>query len=359
MSYSLFCCSTPYQVMLAAMISLQENIRDVSDIIITDTFGNSEKIYQKVTDSGFFNSVFYCRVKDIIVTKNINSKVKKALNYINYRDRVKEVVENKITYDSFYFNCEDIFAFNMITILKMQNPKCVICRYEEGYSSYTNTETNSRKSRDLIVFRNKFIKNNPSLKIDRFYVFEPSLLLREYDCQIVKINRNLSQNTNFQNFIDYVFDAKNIADTYKKKIVIFEESFYVDGYDVGDVELYTSIIDKVGKGQVIIKMHPRSVDNRFEHLGVEVKKPDGIPWEAIVLSSEMNDSIFISLGSGSVINSKMLAGSGSKGILLFKCMKDKPKAFGENYYKFVDGFNRKYPDGLLVPDSRDELFSYL
>lgn len=345
--------------MLAALLVKQVNEKGINDIIITDTFNKSSNILEQIRKTDYFNSTFYAEVKNMIVAKTILHKIIKAINVIDYTRIVRTYIGGDCSYDAIFFNCEDLFLFNLISCIKSNHPSCILCRYEEGYSSYTNTTSTSPKSKRIIQLRNNVIKNRPSLKWDKFYVFEPSLLLKKYDSEIVRINQQYAGDVCFRNFITTIFQTQTEVLKYDKKYIIFEESFNSDGYEIDDVELYAKIITSVGKDNIMVKMHPRSKSNRFSDFGIKVIEPNGVPWEAIALSGATKNSVFLALGSGSVINSRMLAGSDSRAILLYKCLRNKPSAFNDNFKIFIESFAKEYPDGLLIPDTIEQALSYL
>lgn len=351
----LFSCSNPYQVMLAALLKLQcLKSGDVADLIVTDTFNGYEKITEKIKKTGFFDNVYNIKVKEVIVTSNLESKLKKVNQYLFFERKIKNCLGEIHVYDKFFFNNEDIYIFNMITYLKEKNRKCKICRYEEGYSSYTNIESSSPRSKKIINFRNYLIGNKVSLEWDEFYVFEPEMLMKKYDVLVRRIDRSYVNKASYCNFIKRVFETDKIVNDYQRKYIIFEESFVNDGYEVDDLELYERIVELIGPNNVTVKLHPRSSTNRFSKMGVDVKIPDGVPWEAIVLSSQMKDVTLIALGSGSVINSRLLLGANTRAFLLYKCLKKKPPAFDSKFEKFIEKFSYKYKEGVIVPENMEK-----
>ena len=351
----LFNCSNPYQIMLAGVLKGQiASAEDTVDMMITDTFNGYETIANRVKESGYFNDVYTIKVKDIIVPKDIRGKIKKIKNLLFYTALIKSVHIDTKNYDALYFNNEDIFTFNLITCVKRNNPSCKICRFEEGYSSYTNLESSSRKSKQIISWRNRLFVNYIDLKWDEFYVFEPSMLMKEYDAEIITIKRSEAKNEDYIAFVETVFRTAEVLSSYNKKNIIFEESFVHDGFEVDDIELYKKLIQIVGETNVMVKLHPRSKTNRFSDMNINVQLPNGIPWEAILLTARMESITLLALGSGSVINSRLLLGTSARAILLYKCLNTRPPAFDSNFELFIRRFSEKYQDGVFVPETIDE-----
>lgn len=355
----LFCCSTPYQVMVATLLRFQcTEEDDTADLILTDTFTNYDVTGERIINSGVYNDVFYAYVKSFVVSKTISGKIEKFRNIYLPAYAIPDKARSKV-YDIVFFNCEDLFTFNITTFFKRKNRYCKIMRYEEGYSSYTNLNGTSLKSKKAIEIRNRILWPDCSINIDGFYVFEPEMLLKRYSCLIKKIDRNVINKNEYRRFIQCAFNTQNIANCYKEKIVIFEESFVNDGFDVDDIELFEQIIKRIGTEKIVVKLHPRSKVNRFSGLNVPVMKPDGIPWEAILLDLNTSNVTMIALGSGSVINGRLLAGDSTKAILLYKCLKKRPVAFDKNFDEFMARFHEKYGKDVFIPDSYDYLMSVL
>lgn len=351
----LFSCSNPYQIMIAALLKLQlSGEEDVAEIIITDTFNGYDEVAARIRNTDYFNSVYLINVKDIIVAKTLTAKANKVSFLLAYKKRLSRIIGHPEKYDALFFNNEDIYIFNLISFLRLSNPNCRICRYEEGYSSYTNLESSSPNSKKIVDYRNRFQEKRISTEWDEFYVFEPDMLMKPYASVIRRIDRKFSAEASYKDFVLSVFDVNRVIDDYKKKYVIFEESFVNDGFEVDDISLFKKVIEIVGRKNLIVKLHPRSSKNRFADLGVEVKKPDGVPWEAIVLCSELKDIYLFALGSGSVINSRLLLGTNIKAFLLFKCLEKRPPAFDERFDLFFEKFKDKYGHDVVIPETTQE-----
>lgn len=352
----LFSCSNPYQIMVAALLRMQFVADyDQADLIITDTFAGYAKIVERINETNFFRNVFVANVKNIIIPRNRTDKYNKVAFFLNYKKRLPKL---KSTYDYFFYNNEDIYTYNMITFLKINNSKCCVCRFEEGYSSYTNLNSASFKSQCAIKIRNFFLKN-VSIKNDYFYVFEPDLLMRKYTEAVTKIERKHIMEESYKKFVSYIFQVDKTMKTYDKPYVIFEESFVADGFDIDDLNVYKKIINYFGKNNFTVKMHPRSLRNRFENIVDDVKIPDGIPWEAIALNIDRDNLILLALGSGSVINSRLLLGNSIKAVLLFECLELRPPAFNEYFIVFIKKFCEKYGDNVYVPHNIEEALKIL
>lgn len=98
-----------------------------------------------------------------------------------------------------------------------------------------------------------------------------------------------------------IFNFNMNVDSYRQKVIFFEESYYADGYKVDDVEIVNQIASIVGKENTFVKIHPRNPENRFEKLGYYTNKNTSIPWEVIAMNLDLSDKILITIASVSVI----------------------------------------------------------
>lgn len=356
MKKGLIICSTPYQVMIGALLKMQcFQEKDSVNVILTDTFLGYETIAERIKKTGFYNQVYTARIKRLVNANSLQQKIRKAWFMFDNKRIIEEILGEELgDYDELYFNCEEVFTYNLISLLRLKC-NCKVFRYEEGYSSYNLNQSSSQKSERIIATRNKITKGRGNLHFDGFYVFEPDLLLYEYKYPILSINREVVQKEAYREFVSEVFDIMEVASSYKRRYIIFEESFATDGFDVDDLNLYQQIISTLGKDNVTVKLHPRSNIDRFRDMGVDVHASEGIPWEAILLSKGGEKSILLALASGSVINSRLLLGDATKAVLLYKCLEKRPPALGNSFDQFLEKFTEKYNTGIIVPDCKERL----
>ena len=351
MKTGIIICSTPYQIMVGALLKKQcFTNEDKVDLILTDTFNNYEEIGKRIRAKKYYCNVYVVQIKHLIVPNGLKEKFIKGYFFLFYKKEIEKILGRTLKeYDEVYFNSEEIFTYNLISVLRANRHKVNVYRYEEGYSSYSLEHSSSHKSEQFVNTRNKLFKVQESIKINGFYVFEPDLLLFQYDYPILKIKRSYIAEKSYINFISNVFCTDKTAKTYNKKYIIFEESFVTDGFKIDDLEMYSKLIEKMGSNNVSVKIHPRSNVNRFSELNVDIHVAEGIPWEAILLTRKFENITLIALASGSVINSCLLTGDSTKAYLLYKCLKKRPPILDENFEKFLTKFCEKYHDGIVIP----------
>ena len=162
------------------------------------------------------------------------------------------------------------------------------------------------------------------------------------------------------NYITDIFEVGDIAKKYDRKYIIFEEALIANDPTIDDEKLYDQVIKKVGKENVIIKLHPRIENNRFSKKGIKTLGSDGIPWEAITFTNDFSDKVFIAINSNTIPNYKMFFGNNFIGIMLFKMIKTNSICMNEKYSQFWENFEAiKGKKGVYFPKTVTEFNNLL
>ena len=136
--------------------------------------------------------------------------------------------------------------------------------------------------------------------------------------EILPIKKVQKDDKEYINMLNVIFGYNSMNDIYDKKIVFFEESYYADGNDIGDVEIVNYIASVVGKENIFIKIHPRNPINRFAELGYKTNRNTVIPWEITAMNEDFSDKTLITIASGSSITSYFMSSNeAGKSILLY------------------------------------------
>ena len=67
----------------------------------------------------------------------------------------------------------------------------------------------------------------------------------------------------FRSLVNRAFGYEISTDRYDRKYLFFEESFFADHYPINDPELVDRLAQRVGKENLMVKIHPRNPVNRF------------------------------------------------------------------------------------------------
>lgn len=80
------------------------------------------------------------------------------------------------------------------------------------------------------------------------------------------------------------------------------------------------VANLVGKDNLLIKIHPRDLRTIYSDNGFNVDKNSLIPWEAIQLSSDFSDKVFLTINSGSVLSGSTMSEKPVKTFICINCV---------------------------------------
>ena len=125
--------------------------------------------------------------------------------------------------------------------------------------------------------------------------------------------------------------------------------------------MFDNIINIVGKENVIIKLHPRTNEDRFSKKGIKTLGSDGVPWEAITCVGDFSNKIFIAISSSSITTHKMLFGNNMRAYMLFKFLQPGLKQFDKKYDHFWQNIEEKdfKKGGIYLPKTEKEFYNML
>lgn len=356
----LMLCNT-YNMLLAAIQIKRYDLSDDNvDIIISDYSNNAEEISNNLKKTQLFDNIYFAKVKEIYQGGNFIHKVRKTLLLFEKSENVKRKFQiNNFNYDAFYFVNYDIPANQLYNQIKKCNPVVEVHRFEEGYSTYI-----IKNDYILLEYITKIVsmltgKDNLINANKILHLYEPELLIYQCDYEVKSIKKYSKDEVEDKRLLNEIFNYKNEADEYEKyKFIIFEESFCVDKKEkINDYAMFKFVIDLVGGNNVIIKMHPRNNNKRFQDIKIG---KNNIPWEIIQMNGCFNKSIFITISSGAVLSSRTWLNDNIQSVFLFNCTNTKPRLVNENYLSY---FHKLYSKDKytkwFIPDNTLKLSEFL
>ena len=312
----LFICNTVFQTMIALWISHHYYPNKKIEFWISDHMNNGDSIAAKVNDINPNYKATYIRTRKFIFDdeKGIN---KQRYFRLFPQKLLSLVVEVRDSYKKIFIANMDRFAqltYNALSHLQKTSPKLFL--YEDGISTYSLLMNNFYDDTKLcddktlrqkiakLVCRDKSIWGN----IKYALVFEPRLMswTPSQNRKIKKIDKN---DKRFLDIVNYVFDYSGIENEYDKKYIFLEESYSASGIEVNDIEIVNKLSEKVGKENILVKIHPRNPVNRFEKLGYKTSKNNSIPWEVICMNlQDISEKVLISISSSALVMPSLVLG---------------------------------------------------
>lgn len=357
MKHILMKCET-YTMIIAALQIKRCFISDddIVDVMISDESRNSEKIVKNLKDLCEFRNVYYIKTKEKYKGGNFRKKIRKIFYVIENEKKASEYFGIfKWKYDEFYFCNFDITSNQIYWYLLKYNANIKCHRFEEGYSTYLVFNDYKVLSYFMkvvgFIARKKILEKNIA---DSFF-YEPKLVAYKKNVKKRKIPSIKKENKDFVTCLNRIFEYSGQAEEFSKPFIFFEESFCVDKKElINDYEVVMNIVRCVGKENIIVKIHPRNECNRFLKDGLQVGNSN-IPWEIILLNGNFDNSLFLTISSGSVINSMTWNNCMMKTILLYKTLPVKPRICDKKYEYYVMSLMKICNNNnFFIPNSIEE-----
>lgn len=361
----LIICNTVLQVIFAVNLRFTLFKNDSVELAISDHTANAENIVKMSEGISAFTKVSYVKTKELdhseyaVISSGQFGIIRDELS----RERIlRTFFEPQEKYDIVLAANPDKFVQMLYNVLILKNPDMEYYMYEDGLSAYCVLGKQLDKQRNAVIsVKHKLIdsitrKKYASKNIAGLYLFEPSLCQWREDFPLLSMPKIDRKNMELITTLNQMFDYQNMTDRYDAKYIFFEESYFVEGVQINDVELVEEIAKIIGKDNIQVKIHPRNPINRFKQLGYKTNQNTEIPWELIMLNENCEDKILLSIASGSIANPYLLMGISVKSVVLLKCAEGNFGVSGNIYNDFLyNQIYKKHPNVFKIPDNVGQL----
>ena len=285
---TLFFCNTNYQLIVAMQIVI--SLKKDASIIVTNSIKNWKEIISNLKETGLFERVAYFDVK----SKHNSFELIKRCVYGYVPEEIKNCV-----FDEFVGFNFDIASHMVYAFFYDKNKNIVVRKMEEGLMSLNTPETSCRVIEVSTQIRHVLHKQNLRCSISDIYCFLPGVNTSDIpSIQIPLINRK----SKIKDYLNTVF-CKNRNFEYKEKYIFLSCIYDIEGGEaIGEFELAKAIADKVGRNNLLIKVHPRDDKEKYISSGLKVDENSSVPFEVIQINNDFSDKILITTLSGSVLN---------------------------------------------------------
>lgn len=357
----LFLINTPYQLMIAVSLRNNEFKDSIADVIITDNITERRILCDRLSKTNIFERIYEISVKNVFCDNKL-----KAIK--NRFFGVKE--KFTYTYDCFLFANLDHSVSAIYGKLKKNNSNINIFMFEDGFATYSDWYTEflnmyGAKSNSGIVYKHNIIKklfhfvvDDVFKKVKRMYLLSPDIISYSPNFEIIQMKSIEYRNPDIVGLYNRIFGYDASVDAYKQKVIFFEESYYADEIESNDIELVEQIAAKVGKENIIIKIHPRNPKNRFKELGYSTNKNLSIPWEVIAMNMDLSNKILISIASVAVIEPRTMLAQKYTGILLMDLLTDN-SFLKKNITNLYEKICLKNRETIKIIGNMEELWNIL
>lgn len=314
MSERLVMCYTDMQVLAAIQMKLTFFFNEETDIIIFDHFRNAKMLYRNLPALDLFRKVIYCETN---ANDYRQSKVRDILDIVRFpfmdKKRYLHSLGLSKKYDEIVFHNFTYFTYAIFDYYGKSCPETKFSCMEEGILSYNQSlETGKRVS--VLNFLNGK-KNNIFERIDKYYCFCPSFKKKKYEREIVKIPDIKTTGGRFLDVVNRIYEYRPLH--IDEKYIFFGNSMCIDGTCRQEPDVVEKVADAVGKGNLIVKVHPREDRTIYQNTGVKVMENASLPWEVYYLNGDFESKIFLSTVSNAFLNAFLLKDEEAEGIFLF------------------------------------------
>lgn len=361
----LMICNTVLQVIFAVNLRYTVFSEDAVELVISDHSANAENVVKNSKGIAAFTKVSYVKTKELDRSEHaIASSGRWGIikDELLRKQLLGDFFKTELVYDVILAANPDKFVQMFYNVQILKNPGLKYYMYEDGLSAYCVLGEQLHKQRSAVISgKHKLIdlitrKRYASKNIAGLYLFEPSMCQWKEEFPFLAMPKIDRRNAELISTLNQMFGYQNMTDSYDAKYIFFEESYFVEGTKVNDVQLVDEIASIVGKHNIQVKIHPRNPVNRFKELGYRTNENTVIPWELIMLNESCEDKVLVSIASGSMANPFLLMGMKVKAIVLLQCAEGEFGSSGNIYNDFL--YNQvyiKHPEVFSVPADIGEL----
>lgn len=304
----LIIANTYYQMILA--IQMNETIfkKDRVVLLLSDHSKNTEIICNRLNTEQVFEKVHYIKTKNLVAKRSNFDKLKDYFDISFFSENrysfYLEGVEDKYFDEIICYNY-GIDIFGLHAIIYRSNPNVRVSLYEEGILSYGVIPENTTRRKIINASRHVLGKKSVYDVLENFYCFHPELYGGEL--KVVKVPEVMNGG-GCAGTLKNIFALGPDQLEYPEKYIFFTSVYdFEGGAAIGEYQVVEQVADLVGKENLLVKTHPRDVRTVYTDNGFNVDKNSSIPWEAIQLSSDFSEKVFLTATSGSVLAGSFMA----------------------------------------------------
>lgn len=351
-----FACTTPYQVMGAISITIEQQLE--ADIYIFGMFPGYAEVADRLKGKGIFANVYPVDAATFRAPGRKGALIQMA----KCRKVVAIFLPNESAYNFFYASSRAHIKNLFLHELLRRNKDLQIVVYDDGLGMYSKSShvlntTKIRSFAEKLFGWNLYIPERMSYMVNMPELFEQPESHKQ--CKVLRMP-NLPNNSGNKRLLMDVFGAGN-DDYIKERVIIFDS---LRGFDKERdrkmKELDTCFAfagECFGKENVIMKPHPRSKGKTSADIRLYANT--SVPMEVLYAGMEnLDDKILITYASSAVYTPKMFLDAEPIVINLYRITdnQDGPVSeWEESYIKF----KKIYRDSsrVMAPETIEEFKS--
>ena len=345
-----FYCATPFHVIVAVNMMLNEYKDEPADIYVLNYFPQAIEVVEMLKQTGLFQKVVFINLNNY----NIWEKSKRLFHSFIPDKDIRDIC-NKFSYDNFFFLALDFL--NIAFIVKAALRKKSNCSFgyaEDGIGSYIKdiyvpSKTVSRLLR--ITGRIKYLKY-----VDKLYVFAPEFVVANRNFKVIGIQKFDGQSVQLKRICSILWpDMPKLKAV--NKILYFQQPLGErTGSDTSMAErqLINHVVSEYGVESITVKIHPRVSD--CDICSQDIVLESRTPFEIFALEYNTSKNVLISALSTACFTPFLLLGQYPSLIFTYKILGDGVLSLTGDIEKFMNMFESLYRDKgkLFIPETIEE-----
>lgn len=315
----LIVANTYYQLIFAIQLKITLFKSDEIVLLVSDHSNNADSVSEHIAEMHFFEETYYVHTLGSGDKRTSFQKLEdfiqitfgKLNRYCFYIEKIKDLHFDEIL----VFNY-DISIYGLYSLLANYNKTINVSRFEESILTYNSGVINTTR-RNLINKLRK-IQGKPSIAdaLKNFYCFYPVLYSGIFNS--VKVPQ-IKKTKELVSIFQKAFSFEQATISYPEKYIFFTSVYdFEGGQPIGEYDLVCKIAKFVGQENLLIKVHPRDKRTLYADSGFKVDKNSSVPWEAIQLSLDFSNKIFVTATSGSVLAGNLMFENKVKTYYMYK-----------------------------------------
>ena len=305
----------------------------------------------------------YYRMPLIKSTLRIHSKtdrVKCFADVVLHWKKISNALPSEpLDYDRVLIPGVALAYFLVYYAIDRKNPAINLSLYEEGICEYYTLGSINWKKK---MFHKLLFGKYYYEKCDSLYVHCPEAVDNIWGNIKVKSIVSPEHVIGLSGLLREVFEYHEINPVFSKKYVFIDDCYYGSKKrlekEKQQGKMLKTIASIVGKENIIIKLHPKSSEKKYGSKYRYVKSH--LPMELIAMNESVENKVFISLVSSSIVNFKLVLNKEPCVIVLQRLIDKKnnsESASNKVFYFAQKAYKEKWK--FFIPEDEQELIDWL
>ena len=347
-------CCTYYQLITVIKLRLTLFKDSEMTVLLSDDSRNVDQIIANLRKTGIFKEVVKAEKTQYYRPGSRWSTFDRFANI--YRDLFGTKAFRKFekrSYDQFMFFNNDFYSSWLFASLQRGNPGIRPAQFEEGLISYSVISSDKGRKiskSDKVVWKIKrhiLHRENMQEQLHKFYCFLPAFY-KGNEHKTVQIPLIDPSDKKFVGILKNIFALSVSESDYKEKYIYFASLIDTEicSDPVGELKIIDKAAEKVGKDNILIKVHPRDDPDKYIRAGYKVDRRSDVPFEVIQLCCDFSDHVFLTTMSGAVLTISSIM-KNYPGIIFTYYLYEKKS---ERFKELIDSYDR-----LLLSLQEDDI----